>query len=105
VSERRAAVGIGVAYGSLGAVLAYAVQRLIDAIDEPPMSAVLATAFIPYFWRVASSLVVGAAVGLGLGGAAAVGGAPALAPRLLGALPVVASLAAVCAVAAMLAVP
>jgi hypothetical protein len=105
VSERRAAVGIGVAYGALGAVLAYAVQRLLDAIDEPPMSAVLATAFIPYFWRVASSLVVGAAVGLGLGGAAAVGGAPALAPRLLGALPVVASLAAVCAVAAMLAVP
>jgi hypothetical protein len=105
VSEGRAAVGIGVAYGAVGAILAYAVQRLLDAIDEPPMSAVLATAFIPYFWRVASSLVVGAAVGLGLGGAAAVGGAPALGPRLLGALPVVAGLATLCAVAAMLAVP
>ena len=105
VSERRLGLGLGLAYGALGAILAYAVQRLLDAVDEPPMSAVMATAFIPYFWRVGSSLVVGAALALCLGGAVAIGGAPALAPRALAALPVTASLVVLLTVGAMLAVP
>lgn len=105
MAERGLGWGLGLAYGALGAVLAYALQRLLDAVDEPPMGAVIATAFIPYFWRVAASLVVGGAVGLGLGAAVALGGAPTLAPRLLQALPGVAVALVLGAALAMLVVP
>lgn len=45
------------------ACASYAVQRLIDAGNEPPMGTVLRQATIPYYWRVAFSLVHAAGVG------------------------------------------
>ena len=48
--------------GPLGA-LAYALLRLWDAIDEPPLGTVRATAFIPYYWRCAQALFLGCTAG------------------------------------------
>lgn len=40
------------ATGGLVAAPSYAIQRLIDSINEPPIGTVLQQATIPYYWRV-----------------------------------------------------
>ncbi len=52
----------GVVFGSVGACVAYAVLRLVDADGEGGV--ILLTASVPYYWRAAASGVVGVTVGL-----------------------------------------
>ena len=48
-------LGLAVAIAPLVAVLAYAIQRLVDAMGEPPPATLLGQLFIPYYWRMGGS--------------------------------------------------
>jgi hypothetical protein len=50
--------------GALVAVLSYTVQRVVDAVGEPPAAAILQSATIAYFWRVPLAVLHGAAAAL-----------------------------------------
>lgn len=102
---RRAALALGLAVGWLGVAAVYVAQRLVDAIDEPPITAVRATATIPYFWRVGSSLAAGACAGLLTGAAVALDPSGARAAALLRALPGLGLALGIGLSLAMLAVP
>ena len=46
------------------ATLSYTIQRLVDAQNEPPMGTILLQASIPYYWRVAMSMLHAFAAGV-----------------------------------------
>ena len=48
----RPRLAAAIAAGGLVAAPSYAIQRLLDAINEPPIGTVLEQATIPYYWRV-----------------------------------------------------
>ncbi|MBL8615458.1 MAG: hypothetical protein JNM72_07610 [Deltaproteobacteria bacterium] len=102
---RRAGLALGLALGWLVVGAAYVVQRLADAVDEPPITAVRATATIPYFWRVGSSLAAGACAGLLAGAAVALDPSGARAAALLRALPALSIALGIALSIAMVAVP
>ena len=102
---RRAALALGLAVGWLVVAAVYVAQRLADAVDEPPITAVRATATIPYFWRVGASLAAGACAGLLAGAAVALDPAGARAAALLRWLPGLALALGLALPLAMLAVP
>ena len=58
--KARAAVCIGLA--GVAVVLSYTVQRLVDAAGEPPLSSVLLSGTIAYYWRVGIALLHGVVV-------------------------------------------
>ena len=55
----RARLAAAVAVGGLVAAPSYATQRLIDAVNEPPLGTVLEQATIPYYWRVGIAVLHG----------------------------------------------
>ena len=48
-----------VIFAALVMIASYAVQRLIDAQNEPPMGTVVLQATIPYYWRTAMAVIHG----------------------------------------------
>ncbi len=102
---RRAGLALGLSVGWLTVAAAYVAQRLVDAVDEPPIAAVRATATIPYFWRVGGSLAAGACAGLLAGAAVALDPSGARARALLRALPGWGLVLGIALSLAMLAVP
>lgn len=83
------------------ACASYALQRLLDARGEPPMSALLYQAHTPYYWRMALAAMHGVAAGLLL----AFGLGDAEAERWLGRAPTLLALLVLSAAAAMVIVP
>lgn len=58
-SDLSARVAAALATGGLVAAPSYAIQRLIDSINEPPVGTVLQQATIPYYWRVGLAVLHG----------------------------------------------
>lgn len=48
----------------LVAAPSYAIQRLIDGLNEPPIGTILAQAHIPYYWRVGIAVLHGISAAL-----------------------------------------
>ena len=61
----RGRIALGAAWAGLGASTSYVVQRLIAALYGDAHSAgVIASAHIPYYWRVDGAIVQGILVGV-----------------------------------------
>lgn len=58
---------LGLTVTGVGTALAYCIQRAVDAIGEPALGAVVAQVHIPYYSRMALSVLIGGALGAAVG--------------------------------------